>query len=96
MAQDGDDGWTIRHQGKGPILQSFYRGYLESGYTFEFKLPDFPNVLDSEVEWANFDALGNLVFTRAGWIYRFNKQDLRRGKPGFAADLNQLKRATNL
>ena len=94
VEQVGDDGWTLRHQGKGPILQAFYRGYLDDGYTFEFKLPDFPHVLDADVEWANFDALGNVVFTRAGWVHRYTKQGLRRGRPGFSVDLNEITKET--
>ena len=92
VAKDGDDGWNWQFQKRGPTLKAFYRGYLEHGYTFEFRLREYPDLLDREVEWATFDAIGNLVFTRAGWVYRYSRSDLSKGKPGFAADLNPLTR----
>jgi hypothetical protein len=92
IARHGDDGWRWQYQNKGPVLEAFYRGYLEHGYIFEFRLREFPDLLDKEVEWATFDAIGNLVFTRSGCVYRYSLKDMRRGKPGFVADLNGLTR----
>jgi hypothetical protein len=41
---------------------------------------------------SQFASNGNLVFTRHGWVYRYTYDDLRKGVPGFAADLNGLTR----
>lgn len=92
VARDGDDGWFLQHNNKGPVLDAFYRGYLEHGYTFEFRLREYPDLLDQEVEWATFTANGDLVFSRLGWVYRYERKALGKGKPSFAADLNSLTR----
>jgi len=92
IAVDGDDGWTFRFSGGRPALKAFYRGYLEHGQTFEFELTEYPGILDSEVEWAALDCRENLVFARSGWVFRYSKDDLEKGQPGFAADLNGLTR----
>ncbi|RYX81721.1 hypothetical protein EON83_22825 [bacterium] len=92
IANDDDDGWEWKPARKGPTLECFYRGYLEHGYTFEFRVREFPDVLTPDVEWATFDSLNNLVWSRGGWVYRASLADLRRGKVGFEADLNSLQR----
>lgn len=90
--REGDDGWRWQFEKRGPTLEVFDRGYIRHQSAFEFRLREFPELLDREVEWATFDAIGNLVFTRAGWVYRYSRSDLSKGKPGFAADLNSLDR----
>lgn len=91
-ARDGDDGWKWQFERRGPTLEVFFRGYLEHGSTYEFRMREFPDLLDQQVEWATFAANGDLVFARLGWVYRYSRNDLRNGKPGFAADLNGLTR----
>jgi len=59
---------------------------------FDFRLREFPALLDNEVEWATFASNSYLIFTRRGCVYRYSRKDLRRGKLGFAADLNGLTR----
>jgi len=88
----GDDGWSWRMDRKGPTLQCFYRGYLEHGRTFEFRLLEHPELLDETVQWATFDARGHLIVARAGWIERYSLANVRSGHPGFRLDLNGLTR----
>lgn len=93
--REGDDGWRWQFEKRGPTLEAFHRGYFKHQPSYEFRLREYKDLLDSAVEWATFDAIGNLVFTRAGWIYRYSRNDLSKGQPGFAADLNELARSTN-
>jgi hypothetical protein len=92
------DGWIHKENGKIRLWQFLQRNAtLEAIYDkrttdFEFRLREFPQLLDKEVESATFAANGDLVFTRLGCVYRYSRKDLRRGKPGFAADLNVLTR----
>lgn len=86
----GDDGWSWQFGGKGPKLQCFFRGYLEHGRTFEFRVQDNPELLDETVEWVTFDARGHLVVARAGWIERYSPANIKSGRPGFRLDLNGL------
>jgi hypothetical protein len=92
ILRDGDDGWNWRLERCGPPLEAFFRGYMQPGHPYEFRAREFPTLMDQEVEWATFAANGDLVFTRLGCVYRYSRDDLRRGKPGFAADLNGLTR----
>ncbi len=89
-----DDGWSWRFCGKGPTLHCFFRGYLERGRTFEFRVADNPGLLNEAVEWATFDARGHLVVARAGWIERYSPANVKSGRPGFRLDLNGLTRPT--
>jgi len=92
------DGW-ISTENKESRLWRFHQpgATLEAIYSkrttdFEFRLREFPALLNKEVEWATFAANGDLVFSRLGCVYRYSRKDLRKGKPGFAADLNGLTR----
>ena len=88
----GDDGWSWRIGRTGPTLQCFYRGYLEFGRTFEFRILEQPDLLDDDVQWATFDARGHLIVARAGWVERYSPANVKSGKPGFRLDLNGLTR----
>ena len=88
----GDDGWSWRIERKGPTLQCFYRGYLEFGRSFEFRVLEQPDLLDPNVQWATFDARGHLIVARAGWIERYSPANVKSGRPGFRLDLNGLTR----
>jgi len=92
------DGWIHNEKKKSWLWQFHHRGAtLEAIYhrhmaDCEFRLREFPELLDKEVEWATFATNGDLVFARLGCVYRYSRNDLRRGKPGFTADLNGLTR----
>jgi hypothetical protein len=81
--------WHRRFDPRGAPLEATYHKHTAD---FEFRLREFPTLLNKEVEWATFAANGDLVFARLGCVYRYSRKDLRRGKPGFAADLNGLTR----
>ena len=87
-----DDGWSWRIGRKGPTLQCFYRGYLEFGRSFEFRVLEQLDLLDQNVQWATFDARGHLIVARAGWIERYSPANVKSGRPGFRLDLNGLTR----
>ena len=92
VARDGDDGWHKKLTPRGPTLDMFFRGYLDHGYSYGFRLREYPDLLDEEVEWATIDFGGNLIVARNGWVCRFSAKDIRRGKPSFSSDLNGLTR----
>jgi len=92
------DGWIHCENKKSRLWQFHLRGAtLEAIYNkhttdFEFRLREFPALLDEQVESAIFAANGDLVFARLGRVFRYSRSDLRKGKPGFTADLNGLTR----
>jgi len=61
-----------------------YKGYLKRGHTFEFSLDDHPQLLDSTVDWATWDFLGNLVFAKQGKLYKYKLDDFKSGKPSLS------------
>jgi hypothetical protein len=81
--------WFWQFDKSSTTLEAIYNRHTAD---LTFGLSEYPELLDREVEWATFDAVGNLVFTRGGWVFKYSRQDLRRGRPGFAADLNLLTR----
>jgi hypothetical protein len=81
--------WHWQFHPRGATLEASYHKYL---FDFEFHLREFPELLDKEVECATFAANGDLVFARLGCVYRYSRNDLRKAKPGFTADLNELTR----
>jgi len=87
---ENDNGWYWQPSPKHPRLRMYYRGYLQQGYTFEFKLEYYPGILDSTVDWATWDFLGNLVFAKAGTLYKYKLADLKKGKPSFCQNLESL------
>lgn len=89
---EGDDGWFFRPTSKHPTLRMKYLGYLEKGYTFRFSLDEYPDLLDGQVDWANWDYGGNLVFARLGAIYKYEICDLDSGRPTFSKDLEHLQK----
>ena len=88
----GDDGWSWCFNNQGSTLQCFYRGYLEHGYAFEFRVKGNPELFDEAVQWATFDARGHLVVARAGWIERYSPENVQSGRADFRLDLNGLAR----
>lgn len=95
MKRDGwihnmeDKSWTWQFQRRGPTLKAKYHKHTAD---FEFRVLEYPELLEQSVESATFAANGDLVFAQDGWVFRYSRQDMRRGKPGFAADLNELTR----
>jgi len=87
---ENDDGWYWQPSRNHPRLKMYYRGFLEHGYTFEFKLDEYPDVLDSTVDSATWDFLGNLVFAKQGTLYKYKLSDFKKGKPSFCKDLEFL------
>jgi hypothetical protein len=72
----------------------FYRGSLVHGYTFEFRLDD-SDTLDPSVDWATWDAKGDLLVARQGAIQRYTLGGLKNGSPDFSADLESLNPPAN-
>jgi hypothetical protein len=81
VAHDNDAGWYRQPTPEHPTLRMFYRGYLEHGRTFEFRLDEYPQLLDKRVEWATWDSLGQLLVARAGGVRRYTLADLPTGIP---------------
>ncbi|MEW6499724.1 MAG: hypothetical protein AB1589_45765, partial [Cyanobacteriota bacterium] len=88
---ENDDGWYWKPSREHPTLRMYYRGYLKYGYTFEFRLDDYPDLLDC-IDWATWDFLGNLVFAKQGTLYKYKLSDFKTGKPSFCIDLEFLQR----
>jgi hypothetical protein len=65
---EGDDGWMRQPSSKHPELIMWYAGYLKAGYTFRFRVPAQPDLLDDDVDWANYDSIGQLVVARKGVV----------------------------
>jgi hypothetical protein len=65
---EGDDGWERKLSPKHPALVMRYAGFLAHGYTFRFRVPAQPDLLDDQVDWANYDSRGQLVVARQGIV----------------------------
>ena len=87
---EDDPGWSWQPTPAHPVLRMFYRGYLVNGYTFEFRL-EGSNILDPHVEWATWDAKGDLLTARRGVIARYTLDGLKKGTSEFSRDLNDMK-----
>lgn len=86
----GDDGWEHRPSPAHPALVVHYSGYLEHGYTFRYSLEECPGLLDEQVDSACWDSSGNLVYSRAGVLYKHSLDSLLTGEPETAVDLESL------
>lgn len=84
-----DPGWSWQPTRQHPRLRMFYRGYLISGYTFEFQL-EGSDLLDPDVDWATWDSKGDLLVARRGAIERYSLAAIRRGTPDFVMDFELL------
>lgn len=89
VANLGDDGWQSQPSPRHPALRCFLRGYFAHGYTFAFELEGAPEFGD-DVEWATWDAGGDLLVARDGWIERYDLDALQRRAPAFRMDLGGL------
>lgn len=87
----GDDGWYYQPTRKHPTLKMHYKGYFGGhGYTFKFSIDEYPELIDSTVDWVNWDFLGNLVFAKQGKLYKYKLNDFQKGEPSFCKDLENL------
>lgn len=84
-----DPGWWCQPTPKHPVLRMFYRGYLVGGYTFEFQL-DGSDLLGPAVDWATWDAKGDLLVARGGAVERYTLNALKKGVPSFRMDFEDL------
>jgi len=76
----GDDGWERRPSPTHPALVMWYAGFLNGGFTFRFRVPEQPDLLDDEVDWANYDSRGQLVVARRGVVTIYRSQGGLRGR----------------
>lgn len=81
--------WTRRPSTRHPTLR--VRGPLDTATGFAFALDEEPGLL-ADADWADYDALGQLVFARAGVLYRSVLADLRAGRITQSIDLEGLQR----
>jgi hypothetical protein len=79
--------WTRKPTPKHPTLR--VTGPTASDTGFDFALDEEPALLDA-ADWADYDALGQLVFARAGVLYRCALDDLRAGRVSQSIDLEPL------
>jgi hypothetical protein len=79
--------WVRRPSAKHPALR--VRGPVETDTGFVFALDGEPALLEGS-DWADYDALGQLVFARAGVLYRCTLADLRAGRITQSIDLEPL------
>lgn len=80
--------WTRKPSRKHPTLT--VRGPIAADTGFAFALETDP-VLLADADWADYDALGQLVFARAGVLYRCTLDDLRAGRITQSIDLEGLR-----
>ncbi len=90
-----DPGWSWQPTSRHPMLRMFYRGYLVHGDTFEFRL-EGSNLLNPEVDWATWDAKGDLLVARRGAIERYSLAALKSGVPDFSLDLEHINPPTKV
>lgn len=81
--------WTRRPTARHPTLR--VRGPVDSATGFLFTVDEEPTLL-ADADWADYDALGQLVFARAGVLYRSTLADLRAGRLTQSIDLEPLQR----
>jgi len=79
--------WIRAPSARHPRLR--VRGPVDTASGFEFSLDDRPDLL-ADADWADYDALGQLVFARAGVLYRSTLADLRAGRITQSIDLEPL------
>ena len=55
-----------------------YAGYLMHGYTFRFRVPSQPELLDDAVDSATYDSRGQLVVARKGVVTIYGLRGRKR------------------
>lgn len=86
----GDDGWIRQPSTKHPALIMWYAGYLDHGYTFRFRVPTQPDLLDDDVDWANYDSRGQLVVARKGVVTIYGLRTRSRFEARHTLDFEAL------
>lgn len=79
--------WIRRPDLHQPALR--VRGPVDAATGFAFSLDGFPELL-AEADWADYDALGQLVFARAGVLFRCSARDVSAGRITQSIDLEPL------
>jgi len=87
----GDDGWERRPSAKHPALIMWYAGYLTHGYTFRFRVPSQPDLLDDDVDWANYDSRGQLVVARKGVVTIYGLRTRKRFEAVHTLDFESVR-----
>jgi len=92
----GDDGWIRQPSSKHPALIMWYAGYLAHGYTFRFRVPAQPELLDDDVDWANYDSRGQLVVARKGVVTIYALRSRSRLEARHTLDFEPLRPGTRV
>ena len=91
VESEGDDGWDLKPSNRHPTLHMWYAGYLQHGYTFRFRIPEIPDLLDDTVDWATYDSLGQLVVAKNGGVGVYKAVTRSSFEPRFIFDFEPLK-----
>ncbi|MDP1977367.1 hypothetical protein [Undibacterium sp.] len=86
----GDDGWTNQPSAAHPTLRMVNTGYKNSSLQFKFWLEEFPKLIPEQADWACWDALGQLLFSCAGSLYKYALDDIRAGTARTVINLEHL------
>jgi hypothetical protein len=84
----GDDAWGRRPSRHHPELQVRYLGY-DHGDQFAFSLDECPDLVGG-ASWATWDSGENLWIARPGIVEQYTLDDLRRGTPSYALDVDRF------
>jgi hypothetical protein len=91
VAHTGDDGWERQPSSRHPALIMWYVGYLAHGYTFRFRVPSQPELLDDDVDWATYDSRGQLVAARKGVVTIYGLRGRKRLEAVHALDFESAR-----
>lgn len=78
--------WVMERSPGEPVIR--FHEYDFRKYFFES--PTHPGLLDKAVDWATYDSRGNLLVARAGVVYRYAMEDVKKRRPTAVIDLEGL------
>ncbi len=81
--------WGCQPSSRHPML-SMVRRPDRGGNQSSFTLERPSDLLDSAVDWANWDAFGNLIVARQGLLKKYTLTDLATGQPSMSWDLRTI------
>ncbi len=81
--------WVCQPSKSHPTL-SIVRRPSREGNRARFALDHPSDLVDNAVEWANWDALGNLIVARQGLLQKYTLADLTTGQPSMSWDLRTI------
>lgn len=81
--------WLCQPSKDHPTLRMDRRP-LREGKRVRFALDHPADLIDADVEWANWDALGNLIVARQGMLQKYTLADLASGQPSLSWDLRKM------